>query len=90
MKDKKIYFVSILTGSFFLFSSFISFAQNIEDIKLLLKSGKYARAEILTNNSIEDDLNNPELLFYKGIIETNMNKNIEKEVASLLTEIESK
>ena len=75
MKDKKIYFVSILTGSFFLFSSFISFAQNIEDIKLLLKSGKYARAEILTNNSIEDDLNNPELLFYKGIIETNMNKN---------------
>ena len=75
MKKKKIYFVSILTGSFFLFSSLTTLAQNTEEIKLLLKDGKYTRAEILTNKSIEDDLNNPELLFYKGIIETNMNKN---------------
>ena len=59
----------------FLLLSLIALAQNnIGEIKLLLKNGKYVRAEILTNKSIEEDLNNPELLFYKGIIETNMSK----------------
>ena len=48
---------------------------NIEEIKLLLKNGKYVLAETLTNKSIEENLNDPELLFYKGIIETNMGKN---------------
>ena len=52
-----------------------TFAQNIEEIKLLLKNGKYSNAEILINNLIENNLNNPELLFYKGIIETNVGKN---------------
>ena len=53
-----------------------SFAQNnLEEIKILLKNGKYVRAEKLISNSIEINPNNPELLFYKGIIETNIGKN---------------
>ena len=56
-------------------SSLTSVAQtNLEEIKILLKNGKYATAETLTNKSIEENLNNPELLFYKGIIETNLGK----------------
>ena len=75
MKIKKNYFVLIFIGMAFLLLSLIALAQNsIGEIKLLLKNGKYVRAEILTNKSIEEDLNNPELLFYKGIIETNMSK----------------
>ena len=55
MTKKKIYFVSILTGSFFMFSSLISFAQNnIEEIKLLLKDGKYTRGKILIDKSNYD------------------------------------
>ncbi|MDA9210857.1 tetratricopeptide repeat protein [Methylophilaceae bacterium] len=57
-------------------ASFTTFGKsNLEQIKILLKNGKYSRAEILVNKSIEDNLNNPELLFYKGIIETNIGKN---------------
>ena len=75
MKIKKNSFVLIFIGMAFLLLSLIALAQNnIGEIKLLLKNGKYVRAEILTNKSIEEDLNNPELLFYKGIIETNMSK----------------
>ena len=50
---------------------------NLEEIKILLKNGKYVRAEKLVSNSIEMQPNNPELLFYKGIIETNIGKNDE-------------
>ena len=76
MKNNNIYLVSITIGSFFLLSSLISFAQsNLDEIKLLVKNGKYVRAETITNNSIKNNLNNPELLFYKGIIETNLGKN---------------
>jgi len=76
MKNNNIYLVSITIGSFFLLSSLISFAQsNLDEIKLLVKNGKYVRAETITNNSIKNNLNNPELLFYKGIIETNIGKN---------------
>jgi len=73
LKNKNIFFV--LIGSFFMLSTLTALAQtSIEEIKLLLKDGKYARAETLTNKSIEENLNNPELLFYKGIIETNIGK----------------
>jgi len=76
MKSKNIHLISALIASFFLLSSFASNAQpNIDEIKFLLKNGKYTRAETLINKSIEDNLNDPELLFYKGIIETNMGKN---------------
>ena len=73
---KNIYFLPILIGSFFLLLSLAVHSQNnIDEIKFLLKDGKYVRAETLTNKSIEENLNDPELLFYKGIIETNMGKN---------------
>ena len=76
MKNKINFFVSVLLGSIFLLASFTTFGKsNLEQIKILLKNGKYSRAEILVNKSIEDNLNNPELLFYKGIIETNIGKN---------------
>lgn len=76
MKNKINFFVSVLMGSIFLLASFTTFGKsNLEQIKILLKNGKYSRAEILVNKSIEDNLNNPELLFYKGIIETNIGKN---------------
>lgn len=76
MKNKINFFVSVLMGSIFLLASFTTHGKsNLEQIKILLKNGKYSRAEILVNKSIEDNLNNPELLFYKGIIETNIGKN---------------
>ena len=76
MKNKINFFVSVLMGSIFLLASFTTFGKsNLEQIKILLKNGNYSRAEILVNKSIEDNLNNPELLFYKGIIETNIGKN---------------
>jgi len=75
MKNKNICLVPILIGCIFLFSTFLSHAQSdqsiIEEIKVLLKNGSYDDAETLTNQSIENNLNNPELLFYRGIIETN-------------------
>jgi tetratricopeptide (TPR) repeat protein len=75
MKNKNICLVPILIGCIFLFSTFLSHAQSdqsiIEEIKVLLKNGRYDDAETLTNQSIENNLNNPELLFYRGIIETN-------------------
>jgi tetratricopeptide (TPR) repeat protein len=75
MKNKNICLVPILIGCIFLFSPFLSHAQSdqsiIEEIKVLLKNGRYDDAETLTNQSIENNLNNPELLFYRGIIETN-------------------
>jgi tetratricopeptide (TPR) repeat protein len=75
MNNKNIN-AALIIGIFFLFSPFAhSMQSNIEEIKLLLKNGKYVLAETLTNNSIEENLNDPELLFYKGIIETNMGKN---------------
>jgi tetratricopeptide (TPR) repeat protein len=78
MKNKNIYLVPILIGCIFFLSPFLSHAQTdkniIEEIKVLLKNGSYADAEILTNQSIVNNLNNPELLFYRGIIETNQGK----------------
>ena len=78
MRNKNICSVSILIMSIFLLSPLLSNAQSeqksIEEIKILLKNGDYTNAEKLTNQSIENNLNNPELLFYKGIIETNQGK----------------
>ena len=78
MKNKNICLVPILIGCIFLLSPFLSHAQSdksiIEEIKVLLKNGSYDDAETLTNQSIENNLNNPELLFYRGIIETNQGK----------------
>ena len=75
MNNKNIN-AALVIGIFLLFSPFAySMQSNIEEIKLLLKNGEYVLAETLTNKSIEENLNDPELLFYKGIIETNMGKN---------------
>ena len=78
MKNKNYSFALILIGTFFLFSSILSYAQNdqrkIEEIKVLLKNGNYNDAEKLTIQSIDGELQNPELLFYRGIIETNQGK----------------
>jgi len=75
MKNKTINYLLTIMACFLLLSSLPSFAQNkIEEIKLLLKNGEYNRAEILINNSNENNLNDPELLFYKGINETNLGK----------------
>ena len=76
MKNKTINYLLTIMACFFLLSSLPSFAQNnkIEEIKLLLKNGKYDHAEILINNFNENNLNDPELLFYKGINETNLGK----------------
>ena len=76
MKNKTINYLLTIMACFFLLSSLTSFAQNnkIEEIKLLLKNGKYNQAEILINNFNENNLNDPELLFYKGINETNLGK----------------
>lgn len=75
MKNKTINYLLTIMACFFLLSSLPSFAQNkIEEIKLLLKNGKYNHAEILINNFNGDNLNDPELLFYKGINETNLGK----------------
>ena len=78
MKNKNICLVPILIGCIFLLSPFLSHAQSdksiIEEIKVLLKNGSYDDAETLTNQSIENNLNDPELLFYRGIIETNQGK----------------
>ena len=75
MKNTKLFFISIVTGIFFLLPSFVAFAEsNIDEIKILLKNGKYSSAESVVHKSIENDSNNPELLFYKGIIETNIGK----------------
>ena len=60
---------------FISYSTSIFSKTNIEEIKLLLKNGKYDKAENLVNMSIDNNFNDPELLFYKGIIETNLNKN---------------
>ena len=78
MRNKNICSVSILIMSIFLLSPLLSNAQSeqksIEEIKILLKNGDYTNAEKLANQSIEKNLNNPELLFFKGIIETNQGK----------------
>ena len=78
MRNKNICSVSILIMSIFLLLPLLSYAESeqksIEEIKILLKNGDYTNAEKLTNQSIENNLNNPELLFYKGIIETNQGK----------------
>lgn len=76
IKKIKFFGLSIL-GALVLFSFSSNAKTNIEEIKLLLKSGKYYRAETIIKNDIENNLNNPELLFYKGIIETNLGKNNE-------------
>ena len=53
----------------------ITIAQNnTEEIKIFLKNGNYKKAENLINKTIENNLNNPEFLFYKGILETNLSK----------------
>ena len=69
------YIYNLLSAIVFLAFTTISFAQtNINEIKLLLKNGKYKIAENIINGAIEENLNNPEILFYKGIIETNLGK----------------
>ena len=76
MKKKLYTFAITLTGCLILLSSASIFAQsNIDEIKLLLKKGKYSYAETLVKNEINNNLNDPELLFYRGIIETNLGKN---------------
>ena len=65
MKNKTKLLAILLGFTSIIFAN-ILFAQNIEEIKILLKNGKYINAEILINKTIEDNLNNPELLFYKG------------------------
>jgi len=75
MKDKTINYLLTIMACFFLLSSLTSFAQDkTKEIKVLLKNGKYNHAEILINNFNENNLNDPELLFYKGIVETNLGK----------------
>jgi len=76
MKNKTINYLLTIMACFFFLSSLTLFAQNnkIEEIKLLLKNGKYNHAEILIDNFNENNLNDPELLFYKGINETNLGK----------------
>ena len=76
---KKIYLPLFLITTILVSLSLNSYARNnLEEIKLLLKNGKYSRAEKLLDKSIEEDKkNNPEFLFYKGIIETNIGKNNE-------------
>jgi tetratricopeptide (TPR) repeat protein len=75
MKDKTINYLLTIMACFFLLSSLTSFAQDkIGEIKTLLKNGKYNQVEILINNFNENNLNDPELLFYKGIVETNLGK----------------
>ena len=69
------YIYNLLSAIVFLAFTTISFAQtDINEIKLLLKNGKYKIAENIINGAIEENLNNPEILFYKGIIETNLGK----------------
>jgi len=69
------YIYNLLSAIIFLVFTTISFAQtDINEIKLLLKNGKYKIAENIINGAIEENLNNPEILFYKGIIETNLGK----------------
>ncbi len=78
MKKKKIYLPLFLITTFFVCISLNSYAgTNLEEIKILLKNGKYSRAEKLVNESIIETPNNPEFLFYRGIIETNIGKNNE-------------
>ena len=69
------YIYNLLSAIVFLAFTTISFAQtDTNEIKLLLKNGKYKIAENIINGAIEENLNNPEILFYKGIIETNLGK----------------
>jgi len=74
---KKFYALTLtLTIILFLLSSVTIFSQsNTDEIKLLLKKGNYNSAETLVNTEINNNLNDPELLFYRGIIETNLGKN---------------
>ena len=74
MKNK-LCALAIIGSLILLSSATISAQSNIDEIKLLLTKGKYSSAETLVNNDIDNDLNNPELLFYRGIIETNLGKN---------------
>ena len=74
MKNK-LYVLTIIGSLILLSSATISAQSNIDEIKLLLTKGKYSSAETLVNNDIDNNLNNPELLFYRGIIETNLGKN---------------
>ena len=78
MRIKKyyLYLPALIMTIILIVISVNSLAQNnLEEIKLLLKNGKYVRAEKLISDSIKVKPNNPELLFYKGIIETNIGKN---------------
>ena len=70
------YIYNLLSAIVFLAFTTISFAKQTDtnEIKLLLKNGKYKIAENIINGAIEENLNNPEILFYKGIIETNLGK----------------
>ena len=57
-----------------MFTNILIAESNIEKIKLLLKQGKYENAESIIKETIEYNLNNPEILFYRGIIQTNLGK----------------
>jgi tetratricopeptide (TPR) repeat protein len=68
--------ILIFVTCLFIFFMSTTFAKSdVEKIKNLLKNGKYLRADIVITNILENNLNNPEILFYKGIIETNLNEN---------------
>ncbi len=72
---KKLYTLALVGSLIILSSAKILAESNINEIKLLLKKGSYNAAETLVNNQIQDNLNNPELLFYRGIIENNLGEN---------------
>jgi len=57
-----------------MFTNILIAESNTEKIKLLLKQGKYENAESIIKETIEYNLNNPEILFYRGIIQTNLGK----------------
>ena len=74
-KKTSVSMSNLISAIIFLLVANISSAQNnTDEIKLLLKNGNYKKAEGLINNSIESNLNNPEILFYRGIMETNLGK----------------
>ncbi len=74
-KKTDTYLRNLIVASILLmFTNILLAESNIEKIKLLLKQGKYENAESIIKETIEYNLNNPEILFYRGIIQTNQGK----------------
>ena len=72
---KKLYTLALVGSLIIISSAKLLAEQNMDEIKLLLKNGSYNSAKTLVDDQIKDNLNNPELLFYRGIIETNLGEN---------------